>query len=579
VHEPVSDLVVRVLPDVKGFEKRFDYSVPEPMAARVRVGTLVRIELAGRRVGGWVTDVDVEPPAGVTLRPIAKVTGWGPSADLIELAEWAAWRWAGRPQHMLTTASPDGVVGALPAPRQSSIAPGEATRWITDAFVGPGAVVRLPPATSPFELCLEACRRGNALIVCPSLSMARHLGARLRRAGAAICLYPRDWAQGAAGCSVIGTRAAVWAPVGGLTSIVVVDEHDESMQQERSPTWHAREVAFERARRAGVPCIVTSPHPTLDALDALPLITLSRSDERTGWAMLEIADRSDEEPAMRSSPIGEAFMRALQSGKRVVCVLNTKGVARLLACASCNVLARCEQCEAAVEQAAYDDGRSELSCRRCGVVRPVVCTGCGASRMKAVRRGVNRLSEEIAAAVHDDVTVVTGDSDEIPLTRVVVGTEAVLHRITEADVVVFVEFDTELLAPRYRSDEHSLALLSRASRLVGGRAGRVVVQTTQPEHPVLRAALVADPSLLVGPSRELRSMLKLPPFAALAAISGPGAIEFVARLRVRPGVSTTSADRDVLLARSADSDVLADALASVNRPSDRVRIAVDPLRI
>jgi primosomal protein N' (replication factor Y) (superfamily II helicase) len=576
---PSADLVVRVLPDVKGFEKRFDYSVPEPMRARVRVGTLVRINLAGRRVGGWVTDVDVESPAGVTLRPIAKVTGWGPGADLIELAQWAAWRWAGRPQHMLTTASPDGVVGALPAPRRSSILPAEATPpWITDALTAPGAVVRLPPAMSSFELCLEACRRGNTLIVCPSLSMARHLGARLRRAGAAICLYPRDWAQGAAGCSVIGTRAAVWAPVANLAAIVVLDEHDESMQQERSPTWHAREVAIERARRAGVPCILTSPHPTLEALDALPLITMSRTDERAGWAVFDLADRSDEEPAMRSSPIGVAFMRALQSDKRIVCVLNTKGVARLLACGSCNTLARCEQCEAAVEQAAYDDGRSEFNCRRCGTVRPVVCIVCGASRMKAVRRGVSRLSEEIAAAVHDDVTVVTGDSDEIPLTRVVVGTEAVLHRVTEADVVVFVEFDTELLAPRYRADEHSLALLSRASRLVGGRQGRVIVQTTQPDHPVLRSALGADPAMLVGPSGDLRSLLKLPPFAALAAISGPGATEFVARLRVRPGVSTTSADRDVFLARSVDHRVLADALASVNRPSDRVRIAVDPLR-
>jgi primosomal protein N' (replication factor Y) (superfamily II helicase) len=402
----------------------------------------------------------------------------------------------------------------------------------------------------------------------------------LRASGAAICLYPRDWAQGAAGCSVIGTRAAVWAPVAHLGSILVLDEHDESLQQERSPTWHAREVALERARRAGVPCIVTSPHPTLEALDALSLVTLSRTEERAGWAMLDIADRADEEPAMRSSPIGESFMRALQSDKRVVCVLNTKGVARLLACGSCNTLARCEKCEAAVEQAAYDDGRSELTCRRCGVARPVVCTACGALRMKAVRRGVNRLSDELAAAVRDDVTVVTGDGNtaDIPLSRVVVGTEAVLHRVTDADIVVFVEFDTELLAPRYRADEHALALLSRAARLVGGRQGRVVVQTTQPDHPVLRAALAADPAALVGPSRELRSMLRLPPFAALAAISGPGAGEFVTRLRVRPGISTTSAERETFLARAADHHVLADALASVNRPSDRVRIAVDPPR-
>jgi primosomal protein N' (replication factor Y) (superfamily II helicase) len=538
---------------------------------------MVRINLAGRRVGGWVTDVGVEPPEGVTLRPIAKVTGWGPPAELIELAEWAAWRWAGRPQHMLTTASPDNVVGALPAPRRSAgPLPVASDTWVDGAFDGAGSTVRLPPAVSPFELCLAACRRGNALIVCPSLSAARQLGARLRRAGVAICLYPRDWAQGAAGCSVIGTRSAVWAPVAGLAAIVVVDEHDESLQQERSPTWRARDVAIERARRAGVPCVLTSPQPSLEALDALRLVAPSRAEERGGWASFDIVNRSDEDPATRSSPISVPLMRALKSDKRVVCVLNTKGVARLLACATCNALARCETCEAAVEQTT-----DHLVCRRCGTVRPVVCGACGASRMKAVRRGVTRLGEELAAAVQDDVTAVTGEADEAdtPLTRVVVGTEAVLHRVTEADVVAFIEFDTELLAPRYRADEHSLGLLSRASRLVGGRAGRVIVQTTQPDHPVLRAALLADPTMLVEPAREMRAALRLPPSSAMASVSGAGAGEFVARLRARPGIESTSADEGHFLVRATDHPTLCDALASVNRPSDPVRIAIDPPRV
>jgi primosomal protein N' (replication factor Y) (superfamily II helicase) len=561
---------------VKGFDKRFDYLVPAPMVAQVRVGTIVRIDLAGRRVRGWVTEIGVEPPTGVKLRPITKVTGWGPPAQLIELAEWAAWRWAGRPQHMLTTASPEGVIGALPAPRRSANLAVAAAPWIDAAFDDGGSVVRLPPAADPFDLALAACRRGNALIVCPNLAMARRLGARLRRAGAAICLFPRDWAQGAAGCSVIGTRAAVWAPVADLAALMVVDEHDESLQQERSPTWHARDVAVERARRADVPCVLTSPHPTLEALAAFRVATMSRTEERAGWAAYNIADRGVEDPATRSSPIGPALMRVLQTDNRVVCVLNTKGVARLLACASCKDVVRCEQCEAAVEQLG-----EELVCRRCEARRPVVCTTCGASRMKTVRRGVSRVREELAAAVNEDVAEVTGESDagDVALTRVVVGTEAALHRITEADVVAFIEFDTELLAPRYRADEQSLALLSRAARLVGGRAGRVIVQTTQPDHPVLKAALLADPASLEGPARELRTMLRLPPITAFAAISGPGASELVARLRIRPGIDTTTSESGEFLVRAADSKSLADALAAVERPAERVRIAVDPHRI
>ena len=92
-------LVVRVLPDVPAIDREFDYAVPERLLAaggEVHVGDLVRIDLHGRRVGGWVTAVGVEPPDGVAVRPLAKVSGRGPSADLLDLAGWAAWRWAGR---------------------------------------------------------------------------------------------------------------------------------------------------------------------------------------------------------------------------------------------------------------------------------------------------------------------------------------------------------------------------------------------------------------------------------------------------------------------------------------------------
>ncbi len=105
-----------MLPDVAPIAREFDYLVPPALDPFVRVGTMVRINLHGRRVGGWVVGDDVSPPAGVALRPLSKVTGWGPSAELIELAEWAAWRWAGPRAALLKSASPDYAVRGLPAP-------------------------------------------------------------------------------------------------------------------------------------------------------------------------------------------------------------------------------------------------------------------------------------------------------------------------------------------------------------------------------------------------------------------------------------------------------------------------------
>ncbi|MGH9112259.1 MAG: primosomal protein N', partial [Acidimicrobiales bacterium] len=101
--------VVRVLPDEPAINKTFDYLVPDAVGDQVRVGDRVRIALQGRRVGGWVVATGVDPPVGVVLRPIAKWSGRGPTPELIGLADWAAWRWAGRPASLLRTASPERV--------------------------------------------------------------------------------------------------------------------------------------------------------------------------------------------------------------------------------------------------------------------------------------------------------------------------------------------------------------------------------------------------------------------------------------------------------------------------------------
>ena len=253
--------VVRVLPDEPAIAKTFDYLVPDSFGDQVRVGDRVRIALAGRRVGGWIVEVGVDPPAGVALRPLAKWSGRGPGPDLIELARWAAWRWAGRPASLLRTASPERNVAGLPAPapagvRGSSTAPRTAVddtvaRLAADGLGAGRAVLRLPPAVDPAGVALAAVGRGHALVLCPDRARRSRHGPHPPGPGVRVAAHPRDWAQGAAGATVVGTRAAAWAPVGDLAAVVVVDEHDDAHQQEQAPTWHARDVALERARRAG----------------------------------------------------------------------------------------------------------------------------------------------------------------------------------------------------------------------------------------------------------------------------------------------------------------------------------------
>ena len=550
----------------------------------------MRIPLHGRRIRGWVVERAQHPETDRPLQALAAVTGWGPSGDLIELAEWAAWRWAGPQASLLRTASPVRAVRGLPATALGpepvgSLAGREGTgrSAASDALAQAPATVRLAPAHDPLSIVVEIVASGDGLVLAPSIAEAAYLAARLRRAGYRVALLPDDWAMAAAGgCVAVGPRRAAWAPRPRLGAVVVIDEHDEAYQEERTPTWNARDVVLERARRAGAPCVLVSPCPSLEALATTTLITTSRDEERAGWPIVEVVDRRQEPPGMGLySERLVAMARQADREERVVCVLNRKGRARLLACTACSELARCEKCDAAVESSAKEHPDA-LVCRRCLTIRPSVCLACGGSRFRVLRAGVSRAREDLERLVGRPVAEVSADvaPGPPPAERVLVGTEAVLHRVSSAEVVAFLDFDQELLAPRYRAAERALGLLARAARILGGRAdkARLVIQTRLPGNEVIDAAVHADPARLTVVEAARRVALGFPPERALALVSGDGAAEFAAALRTAGVVDVMGPAAGQWMVRAVDHQRLCDALAAAPRPKARTRVMVDPLR-
>ena len=532
---------------------------------------------------GWVISLD--PPELSfeigRIRPIAKVSSCGPATEIIELAGWASVRWAaGRLRPFLVTASPPSNVSGLPPSRRTGSRPAPASADAARLLAAGGGMLRLAPCDDVVPVLLAAAAVGPALVVVPSADRARLDAVRLRRSGLTVAVVPQEWAAAAGGVDVvIGARNAAWAPCPDLAVAVVVDEHDEALQEERNPTWHARDVVVERARRAGAPVLLVSPCPTLAGLAAVGerIVRPTIDDERAGWPIVEVVDRSRDEP-WKTSLVTSALIAHLRDHDRtVVCVHNTPGRGRVLACRRCRTLTRCARCEAAV--GLTDDGT--LRCRRCGTIRPAVCLQCGASAFANLKPGVTRLREELEAAAGRPVVAVTGRDDEPPPPAgVYVGTEAVLHRVASADVVAFVDIDAELLAPRYRAAEQAIALLVRGARLAGrrGDGGRLLVQTFLPRHEVVQAALLADPGRLLVPERARRRLFGLPPFAALAAITGSGSTEVADALRSVPGI-TVGGDANAYTARAASWDELGRALIAAPRPKGaRVRVEVDPPR-
>ena len=599
-----ADRIVRVLPDEPGLNKTFDYLLPNRLrgAAAVRVGAIVRFPLNGRQMRGWVTGVDVVSTADVEkLREISKVTGIGPPREILALSRWAAHRWWGRPASLLRTASPENAVAALPTTRPgglTEIAPqtGEVARVAREALAAGGpTVVRIAPQADVVPLLLEAAHfagTSGLLVVATSIREASTLARRLKRAEVAVALLPQEWARAAAGdCIVIGARSAAWGPLARPGAFVVLDEHDDIHQQEQMPTWNARDVVVERAARLGVPVLLVSPIPSLESVAKYPVFTTSRSFEREHWPIVDVIDRSDSDPS-RQGLLSEQLGPVLRGHDTVVCVLNRKGRAAALVCTRCTDLAQCEICSGAL--ASHASSNEELVCARCTHTRPMVCARCGGSSFKNIRMGTTRAREEIEALSQRAVAEVTAESDAPPVSvKVFVGTEAVLHRVARADTVVFLDFDSELLAPRYRASEHAMALVVRAARLlrdpavvgsskdaVGNRgSGRVLVQTRLSEHDVLRAMVLADTSAWLDTEATRRRDLRFPPSSVLAELSGAGGPAIAATLRLDETVEVRGPLAGPFLVRASSALVLADALAKCERPSERVRVTIDPRRV
>jgi primosomal protein N' (replication factor Y) (superfamily II helicase) len=568
----------RVLPDVTAVDRAFDYSVPDPLAAVVRVGAIVRVPLHGRRVRGWVIEDDVDPDASTLLDLIAVVSA-GPPPDVVDLTAWVARRWAGPRVAVLRSASAPNHVAPLARTTASAPLAAASERVVR--------IVRRAPLFDRRAQVADLCPADGSTIVCVAdAGRSRALASFLSDRGRNVALLhsfesdaarTEGWRRASAGnCVVVGGRIAALAPVPDLRAAIVVDDADEALQEERSPTWHARDVLAERAVRAGVSFFVCSPAPTVEAIVSAgsgAADAASSDVEAGGWPRVQIVDRREEPPG--SGLLSESLATALHHASGpAVCVLNRRGRFRLLVCPSCSHLVRWDRPDE----------------------RPLVCPECGATKLRVLRAGVARVREELEALVPGarvvDVDTATAD---VPEADILVGTEAVLHRSSirrrRPTLVAYLDLDQELLAPRYRAAAQAHWLLTRGAQLLAGRSradSLLLVQTRIPDHVVVQALARGEPSLVAEAEVEYRRTLAYPPFGALAELAGAGeplaaAVDALRELDVQAtGVLAFGPTDDRALVHGPDWDVLANALGralAAGRAIGRVRAVVDPARV
>ena len=603
-------VIARIVPDVTGVDKVFDYLVPETLVGNICVGDRVRVPLHNRNVAGWVlqlgdtatqfSDVDES-----RLLSVIKVLGKGPSQEIVDLARWAAHMWVGRLRAFFVAASPATLVASLPGSRYTQVSTRkkfDADPQAIDAIKAAGiAVLRRGPACSPRSLVLTAASQGPVLVVIPTLNRARLMAASLREYGLSVAVMPQDWAVAAGGVDVvIGARSAVWSSVPLLKSVIVIDEHDDALQEERSPSWHARDIAVQRAKKIGIACLLVSPVPSLRALHGASgmVASLDPSTEASHWPQIRVVDRRLDERWSSSMLSSELIEQLRDHSRRIVCVLNVKGRARLLACGSCRELVRCDVCEAAMSMSAS----KQLECPRCAHVRPAVCIKCGSGKLAVIKAGVSRLREELAAAAGrrvDEVVEISGGEaankdQEIDQTRMLfVGTEAALHRVRDVDTVVFLDIDQEISAPRYRAAEITLSLVVHAARLVARKRsgssnksdGLVMIQSMLADHALLRGLASHDLSEFVDEEMSRRKLMQLPPYGALAQVSGTGVDQVADILRSNVLLQVSTTNKEAVLVKSNDWEELANSISDAlvvastrGKKTLRTKTQIDPPR-
>lgn len=561
---------VRVVTDNAAVDRAFDYELADALG-EVGVGDRVRVDLHHRSLRGWVIG---EAPVTREMKPVTKWLGLGPAPEMLALLEWASRRWCAPLSRFLLAASPHVIVRR--APRAPRAAPLDAPVAAQARAIEPG-VVLVAPTHDPLALVLHAHQRthhaaGSLVVLVPTEAWAQRLRGRLEQRGCAVAQGEGEWDRMRAGWPVIvGARGTALAPTPRLRAAVVIDADDEAYRSPSSPTWDATTMMIERSRRDGAPLWLTSvaPSPTLMALGTLR----SWGEVASGWPRVAVVDRRESDPhdGVLSRDTLDAAHRALRGDDAVavVVVLQRLGHGRLYACRRCGELARCPVCG----RAEVRDGEL-IACDEHHEPRANFCRECGATNLRRVRVGVSSLAREVAAQLSQRVDEVTAASREEVTARVVVGTEAVFTRVRRCALVVFVDFDQYLLAPRDAARRAALTAVAKAGRLVGSRRegrGQVCVQTRRHDE-VIEALRRGDVRPVVDDDLATARLLALPPFGARASVSGEVAAQFVALLD--PATVRVRRVEEGFVVSAADVTDLTRVLHETPRPAGRMRLEV-----
>ena len=407
------------------------------------------------------------------------------------------------------------------------------------------------------EAVAECLRQGRqALVLLPEIALTGDFLARVEQRFSA---RPAEWHSGVTMTErrrlwrmvgqgqaqlVVGARSALFLPFRDLGLIVVDEEHDTSYKQEEGVMYHARDMAVLRAAIAGFPVVLSSATPSLETWANVEAGKYARLDlsARFGPAVMprmSALDMRDEKlPADRwiSERLARQVQARIEAGEQALLFLNRRGYAPITLCRACGHQVGCDDCDARMVEHRF---LKRLVCHQCGATKPIptACPECKVEgRMAPVGPGVERLAEEVAArfpaarlavlssdlfgsarALKEQIALIAAGGADI-----IIGTQIVAkgHNFPLLTLVGVIDADLGLQGSDLRAAERTFQLM----RQVAGRAGRAdkpgeaLLQTYQPDHPVIRAILGGDEEAFWRAEAAERRAASVPPYGRMAGI-------------------------------------------------------------
>jgi primosomal protein N' (replication factor Y) len=343
---------------------------------------------------------------------------------------------------------------------------------------------------------------------------------------------------------VVGARSALFLPFRNLGLIVVDEEHEAAFKQDDLVRYNARDMAVMRGQIEGCPVVLASATPSIESRVNVAqgrYRHLTLPDRVTGRPLPDLSaldltlDPPDPGKFLSPRLVAEA-RETLARGEQVLFFLNRRGYAPLTLCRACGHRWQCPQCDAWLVEHRF---RRALLCHHCGHTerRPPSCVACGAEEsLTACGPGVERIAEEVAELFPDTRRIVMSSdmpggaerlrqelsavaAGEFPI---VIGTQLIAkgHNFPHLTLAAVLDADIGLVSNDPRAAERTFQLLTqvtgRAGR--GEKPGRGLLQTYQPNHPVIAALLSGEQERFYAEEIAARRAAGLPPFGRLASL-------------------------------------------------------------